>query len=118
MLRGLLDDAFFEVLGEVGADFSGSTFSGYLGDVGLDHDADEVFERGLVGVPAELCLGLGGVTPEVHHVSRSVKVFADSDDGLDNQGIGTADNDTAPCQPRSRSRGRKCRRQVPSRGQA
>ena len=48
----LLHDAFFEVLGKVGSYLSCCTFSCYLGDVGFDHDADEVFEGSLVGVPA------------------------------------------------------------------
>ena len=82
MLRGLLDDAFFEVLGEVGADLGGGTFGGYLGDVGLDHDADKVFEGGFVGVPAELGLGLGGVAPEVDDVGGTVEVRRDAYDGV------------------------------------
>ena len=67
-LRGLFDNAFFEVFSEVGADFGSSTFGGDFGDVGVDHDLYQLLERGLGWVPAELGLSLGGVAPEVDDV--------------------------------------------------
>ena len=81
-LRGLFDNALFEVFSEVGADFGGGTFGGDFGDVGVDHDLYQLLERGLGGVPAELGLSLGGVAPEVDDVGGAVEVGADFHEGL------------------------------------
>ena len=40
--------AFFEVFGEVGADFGSSTFGGDFGDVTLNHDLDDAMRSGIV----------------------------------------------------------------------
>ena len=78
----LFNDSFFEVFGQVGADFRCGAFCGYLGDVVFDHELDEFLEGGFVGVPLQLGFRLGGVAPEVDDVGGAVEVGADADDDV------------------------------------
>ena len=48
----------------------------------LDHDPDEVFEGSLAGVPAEECLGLGGVAEQLLHLCRTEEAWVDLDQAL------------------------------------
>ena len=73
----LFHDTLFEVFGEVGADLGGSTFGSDLCHIGINHQLYELLKRGLVRVPAELGTGLGGITPEVHHIGGTVEVGGD-----------------------------------------
>ena len=41
----LFNDSLFQVLGEVGTDFGGSTFGGYFGNVVFDHEFNELFKK-------------------------------------------------------------------------
>ena len=81
-LLRLLHDAFFEVLGKVGAHLGGCAFGSDLGNVVLDHQLYQLLEGGLGRIPTQLGLGLGGVAPEVHHVGGTVEVLAHGHHGL------------------------------------
>ena len=76
--------SLFEVLGEVGTDFHGGVFGGDFGHVGLDHEFDKLLEGGLVGVPTEFGLGLGGIAPKVDYVRGTVEIGGDADDDVSN----------------------------------
>lgn len=78
----LLHNSLFKILGQVGAYLGGHAVGCHLGHVVLDHNLHEVFERGGLRVPAELGLGLGGVAPEIDHISRAVEIGAYSNENL------------------------------------
>ena len=74
----LLNDALFEVFGEVGADFSSSTFGGYLSNIVLNHYLHQLLKARLIRVPAEFSLSLGGIAPEVDNIGGAVEIWGDS----------------------------------------
>lgn len=71
-------DIFVEVFAEVElADFL---------HVVLDHDADEGLEGGLLWVPAEEGLGLGGVAQELFDLGGTEVLGVDLDEGVPLEG--------------------------------
>ena len=56
----------------------------------LDHDPDEVFEGSLAGVPAEECLGLGGVAEQLLHFGRAEEAWVDLDQALARSNVDTS----------------------------
>ena len=55
---------------------------GDLAHVVVYHELHQLFEGRGLRVPAKFGLGLGRVTPEVHHIGRSVEVLRHGHDGL------------------------------------
>ena len=49
----------------------------HLLHVALDHEFNELLEGRGLRIPAEFGTCLGRITPEVDHICRAVKIFAD-----------------------------------------
>ena len=60
----------------------------------LYHQLDKLLEAGLGRIPAQFGFGFGGITPEVHHIRRTVEIFAHGHNRLANKLLGTFHNNT------------------------
>ena len=72
----LFHNSLFQVFGKVHLDTFAGTLDGYLLHVVLDHDAYEFFKRCLGRIPSEFLFGLGGVSPKVDHIGRTIEILA------------------------------------------
>ena len=82
LLMKLFDNALFEIFSQIGLDMLLGALYGDLLHVMIDHDLDKLCKGGLGGVPAQLTLGLAGVTPQVDNIGGTVEIGADLDDDL------------------------------------
>ena len=89
----LFNNTFLKVLSEICAHLSRSAFGRNLGDIMLNHQLHQLFEGCLGGIPAQLSLGLGRITPKVDNIGRAVEVFADANQRLSDKRFGTLDAD-------------------------
>ena len=70
-----LHDTFLEVLGEI--DMLADGIGCDLLHVAFDHEFNESLESRGLRIPTEFSTRFGRITPEVDHICRAVKIFAD-----------------------------------------